>query len=92
MVRIKKSLLNERDGKKIKGVKVHSICSMANDKMMRFILPKISKTPMSVSQMASRMMEIDAGIRPQVRRLMVSLAKFSAGLMPGKNFKNPNHK
>ena len=84
--------LNDWFGKNRNGVNVKIICTKA--KIITGFLKtfKIKKTPINVSQMASKIMAILAGIKPKVRTSIVFFAKSSAGLKCAKNFKPPNHK
>jgi hypothetical protein len=50
------------------------------------------KMPIVTSIMASKMMDTFEGIKPNKIESIVSFAKPSAGLISGKNFKNPNHR
>ncbi len=48
--------------------------------------------PIVVSSMAKRGIEMFSGMKPKVRQLIVSPARHSAELVPGKNFSTPNQK
>ncbi|MCK0147354.1 hypothetical protein MWU78_16995 [Arenibacter sp. F26102] len=47
---------------------------------------------MAISIMASNNIPVFSGIKSKVNNEMVCLASMSAGLSPGKNFSNPNHR
>ena len=55
-------------------------------------LPKINPSPIIVSQIAKMMIETLGAISPKVSFSIVTVAIWSAGLRPGKNFRKPNQK
>lgn len=54
--------------------------------------PAINIRPIPVSKAASKMIDILSGISPKLSISMVRIARSSAGLRLGKNFKNPKKK
>ena len=84
--------VNVSSGKNKKGVNVRTMCTMARFNAALLNKPTINKKPMTVSQIANKMMEtLDVNI-PSVSSEIVSKAMVSAGLTPGKNFSAPNQR
>jgi len=84
--------VNVRSGKKTNGVNVSTMCTMARFSANLLNKPKINKNPMTVSQIANKMMARFGLSTPNVSSEIVSKAMVSAGLTPGKNFNTPNHR
>lgn len=91
-VRPKGASVNVSSGKNKKGVNVRTICTMARFKATLLNKPTINKKPMTVSQIANKMMATLGVNIPNVSSEIVSKAMVSAGLTPGKNFNAPNQR
>jgi len=85
-------MVNDWSGKRNNGVKVPSICIKAAQIAIRLQQLVRNIKPKMVSQTAKIMIDISEGMRWKVNNSMVFLARSSAGLRWGKNFKAPNQR
>jgi hypothetical protein len=72
--------LNDWFGKNSNGANVNIKCTKATIIMGFLKIFKIKNTPITVSHMANRMIEMFEGIKPKVRTSIVFFARSSAGL------------
>ena len=79
-------------GKKKKGKNVILIWTSAICSPILLYTLNINIIPIAVSIIANNIIETFEGINLNVKKSMVAFARSSAGLKPGKNFNEPNHK
>jgi len=79
----KGAVVNVSSGKNKNGVNVRNICTIAKFKAVLLNKPSINKTPMTVSQIANKIMDTSGAIVASVSLEIVSKAIVSAGLTPG---------